>query len=111
MLNIIDENVCETPFYTEIHSKQEFEELVNLNLHPVSVRIIRERFTEQDDIRKAKQIFQTDNWRITDKEVNNLTEKINVCYNEKATVCLSVVYRKYKDKKNLQAIIFPNNVV
>jgi hypothetical protein len=59
-----------------------------------------------DDILKAKQIFQTDNYRITSKEHNDLKDKINQCYNENVKVALSVVYEKYKDKKNLQAVIF-----
>ncbi len=109
MLNIIYEYYSNTPFYTEIYTRQEFEELVRLNLNPVSVRIINEKYTEPEDTLKAKQIFQTDDYRITSKEHNDLKGKINQCYNENVKVALSIVYEKYKDKKNLQAVIFPIN--
>lgn len=107
MLNIVDEEYSNTPFYTEIYTKEQFEELENLNLNPISVRIIHEKNTQFIDILKAKQIFQTDNYRITNKDVDNLKDKIKECYIQNIQVSLSVVYKKYQNKKNLQAVIFP----
>jgi len=111
MLNIVNEPYSCTPFYTEIYNINEFNELEKLNLNPISVRIIIESYSKEDDIINAKRIFDTNEFRIIAKkcvnDYNDLKIKINKLYNQNIKVCLSVVYKKYKDNKNLQVILFP----
>jgi hypothetical protein len=105
---IIHEDYSCCPFYTEVWNNDDLNEFLELqkNLVITSVLIINGNLTTTKDITKAKQIFSTDKYRITSKDMTseNLKNNLINLLDEKIKVDLSVVYKNYNGK-NLQVVI------
>lgn len=100
-------NCC--PYYMEIKSEKIYAEVVKLDLTPISVLVI---ITDNvNDILSTKKIFCTQNYRITANEMasEELAKCIDKVVSMKLDVILSVVYKKYLDKKNLQVVLYPSS--
>lgn len=100
-------NCC--PYYMEIKSEKIYAEVVKLNLTPISVLIIITN--NVNDVLSTKKIFCTQNYRITTNEMTSeeLAKCVDTVVSMKLDVILSVVYKKYLDKKNLQVLLYPSS--
>ena len=98
----------QSPYHTEIRTLDDFEKLMKLNLAPVNILIIYGETTTQENIEKAKKILGTKEFRVTSNHFSNeiLKERLINLVTQKINVILSVVFKNYKNKVNLQALIF-----